>query len=135
MQSESAVQQAEELIWWSSLSRLQVPLIQAGIFPAPWRTRANDHSTTTFPFPGEPHTTLISSPIRWSWKRGVGGPTPAQNSVPQYLEERALLPKQAARRGFSFTVLSGLLCRTCLRDGRLHLSSWLASSLPQGSGV
>lgn len=104
-----------------------------GIFLVPWRTRADDHSYTTFLFPREPHTTLLLSPYLLVLEEGVGDPL--IHGIQSHSSWRRGCCFQN-RRPESFTVLSGLLCRTCLRDGRLHLSSWLASSRPAGgSGV
>lgn len=65
--TEPAPHQEEELI---SLSRSLPPGFlypcfpnHPGIFLAPWRTtRAKDTSQATFPWPGEPHATLVFGP-------------------------------------------------------------------------
>lgn len=102
---------------WSGclpLSLPSFPLCQGfpdhpGVFLAPLRvTGARGNSSTSVLFPGELYTAVIFSPhpqvleVVGAW----GGPSHARNSVPRYLEERLLLPKQ----GEVFPSPSSLAC-------------------------
>lgn len=92
-------------------------------------TRASHHSLPTTPPRRAPPSAIFSPQAR---VLGVGRRSCAWNPVPQYLEERVLLPKQAARSAFFFTVLSCLLGRTCLphRGSRLRVGD--STSLSAG---